>query len=131
MYILFLDESGSARAPIAEALMRQIAPWHEALGAGWVPSHVRPEIKEVLEEAGVHTTGLRARGLAQVPLDEVELVVAFVPDEARLRVPSGARRIAWNLPDPLSAPHDERLDACRAARDEIERRIKMLVAELG
>ncbi|MDP2315045.1 MAG: hypothetical protein Q8P41_19245 [Pseudomonadota bacterium] len=131
MHVLFLDESGSARAPIAEALMRHIAPWHEATGAGWVPSHVRPEIKAVLEEAGVHTTGLRARGLAQVPLDEIDVVVAFVPDEGRLRVPSRARRIQWGLPDPLSAPQAEREEACRAARDEIERRINLLVAELG
>lgn len=131
MYVLFLDESGSARAPIAEALLRQIAPWHEAIGAGWVPSHVRPEIKEVLEEAGIHTTGLRARGVFEVPLEEVDLVVAFVPDEGRLRVPARARRIQWGLPDPLSSPPDERMEACRAARDEIERRLRLLVEELG
>jgi protein-tyrosine-phosphatase len=131
VYVLFLDESCAARAPIAEALMRHIAPWHDAIAAGWVPSHVRPEIKEVLEDAAIHTTGLRARSLLEVPLDDVELVVAFVPDEGRLRVPAGARRIEWRLPDPLSAPPDERREACEAARDEIERRLRKLVAELG
>ena len=131
MHVLFLDESAGARAPLGEALLRHMAPWHDATAAGWAPSHVRPEIRDVLAEEGVPVEGLRARGIASVPWDEIDVIVRFVPDEGRIRVPSRARQLEWRLPDPLSAPPDERLDACRAARDEIARRLKKLVEEAG
>ena len=131
MHVLFLDESAGARAPLGEAILRHLAPWHDATAAGWSPSHVRPEIREVLAEAGIPSDELRARGLPSVPWDEIDVVVRFVPDEGRLRVPSRARELAWRLPDPLSAPPDERMEACRAARDEIRRRIERLVQEAG
>jgi protein-tyrosine-phosphatase len=131
VHVLFLDESGGARAPLGEALLRHIAPWHDATAASWSPSHVRPEIREVLAESGISPEGLRARGLTSVPLDEVDLVVAFVADEGKLRVRPGVERRTWRLPDPLAAPGHERIEACRAARDEIERRLRALVKELG
>lgn len=131
MYVLFIDDSCGARAPIAEALLRHIAPWHEGAGVGWVPSHVRQEVREVLAELRVNADGIRAKGLSSAALDEVEIVVRFVPDEGRLRVPGSARMLSWMLPDPLSAPPGERLEAFRAARDEIERRLRKLVEELG
>lgn len=131
LHVLFLDESCGARAPLGEALLQHIAPWHDATGAGWAPSHVRPEIREVLAEEGIPTEGLRARGISSVPWDEIDVVVRFVPDEGRLRVAARARALTWPIPDPLAAPPDERLEACRAARDEIARRLKLLVQELG
>lgn len=131
VHVLFLDESGGARAPLGEALLRHIAPWHDATAASWSPSHVRPELREILAEAGVSPEGLRARGLGSVVLEEVDLVVAFVPDEGHLRLRPGVERRSWRLPDPLSAPPSERMEAWRAARDEIERRLKALVKELG
>ena len=131
MYVLFIDDSCGARAPLAEALLRHIAPWHEGIGVGWTTSHVRPEVRDVLAEIRVNADGIRARGLSSVALDEVEVVVRFVPDEGRLRVPGSARTLSWMLPDPLSAPPGERLEAFRAARDEIERRLRKLAEELG
>lgn len=130
MHVLFLDESAGARAPLGEALLRHLAPWHDATAAGWSPSHVRPEIREVLTEEGIPMEHLRARGLASVPWDEIDVVVRFVPDEGRLRVPARARQLSWLLPDPLAAPPDERMEACRAARDEIRRRLEGLLREL-
>ncbi|MFN7144032.1 MAG: hypothetical protein ACK4YP_09665 [Myxococcota bacterium] len=131
MHVLFLDDSCGARAPLAEAILKNLAPWHDATGAGWTPSHVRPEIREVLAEEGIPMEALRARGLSSVPWDEIDVVVRFVPDEGRLRVPARARQLSWMLPDPLAAPPRERMEACRAARDEITRRLKLLVAEAG
>lgn len=130
MHVLFLDESGGARGPLAEALLRHVAPWHDATAACWSPSHVRPEVREVLAENGVSPEGLRARGLGSVALEEVDLVVDFVPDEGRLRLHPDTPRRSWRLPDPLSAPPAERMEAFRAARDEIERRLRTLVKEL-
>ena len=126
MTILFVGESGAARAPLAEALARQLLPGHDVWGAGYRPTHVHPEVRTVLEEEGVSTVGLRARPLAEVPLDDVDLVVSFVDEERGLRVPASTRKVRWGIPDPSSAPRAERLEAFRAARDEIVRRIRKL-----
>lgn len=131
MTILFVGESNAARSPIAEAIARQLAPRHEVWSAGWRPSHVRPEVREVLAEEGIRAEGLRARSIGEVPLDEVDVVVALCPDEGRLRVRSDVRRLDWRLPDPTSAPPHERIEAFRASRDELARRVGALLRELG
>jgi protein-tyrosine-phosphatase len=129
MHVMFLDESGAARAPMGEALLRHLAPDWEVSSAGWSSSHVRPEVKRVLEEAGVRTDGLLSRRLHPAAMEGVDVLISFVPDEGRVRLPAGARRLDWGLPDPLAAPLEERAEAFRATRDEIERRLKRLVAE--
>ena len=46
-------------------------------------------------------------------------------------LPVSVRQLHWPLPDPASAPDDERIEAFRAARDELLRRIPLLLAELS
>jgi protein-tyrosine-phosphatase len=128
--LLFLDHDCAALAPMAEALGRHHGRLCDAWAAGWAPSHVRGEAREALEEEGVRSLGLIARAPAEVPLEEVDVVVAFVPDEGRLRLRPGVRRVDWRLPDPTSAPPSERREAYRAARDEITRRLQALLREV-
>lgn len=130
MTFLFLDDDCAARAPLAEALARKHGRLADAWAAGWTPSHVRREVREVLEEEGIPPQGLRARGVSAVPLEEIQVVVAFVPDAASLLLAEGVVRRTWAIPDPSCAPPSERLDAYRAARDEITRRLKLLLAEI-
>lgn len=131
MTLLFLDHDCAARAPLAEAITRSQARWeHDVWAAGWEPSFVRREVREVLAEEGHREEGLIARALPAVPLDEVDVLVAFVPDVGRLRVRAGVRRLDWRIPDPSSAPPEERLEAYRAARDEIARRVRDLLRSL-
>ncbi len=127
---LFLDDDCAARAPLAEALVRKYGRLADAWAAGWTPSHVRREVREVLEEEGIPSQGLRARGVGEVPLEEIQVVVSFVPDAAPLLLSEGVVRRIWAIPDPSCAPPSERLDAYRAARDEITHRLKLLVAEV-
>jgi arsenate reductase len=131
MTILFVGDSGAARAPLAEALAREILPEHECWGAGYRKAHVQPEVRRVLEEEGASTVGLRSRSIAEVPLDDVDVVVSFVDEERGLRVPARAKKLRWGIPDPSSAPREERMEAFRAARDEIARRLKKLRSELA
>lgn len=131
MTVLFIGDANAARSPMAEAIARQLAPSLEVWSAGWRPSHVRPEVRTVLEEEGIRAEGLRAKQVNAVPLEEVDVVVAFCADEGRLRVPVDARRETWFLPDPTSAPPHERLEAYRAARDELIRRVGALLRELS
>lgn len=130
---LFLDSDDAARAPIAAAL----APWlAEQIGvsltaysAGVRPSHVRPEVRQVLNEIGAPTAGLHAKNVRAVPLDEITAAVRLAPD-LLTRLPD-VPVLDWHLPDPSSAPPPERLDAYRATRDELVRRLRILLTEPG
>ncbi len=119
MTVLFIGYSNASRSPLAEALARHAG--HDAYSAGARPSNVRPEVRAALEEIGVDANGLRAKSVSEVPTEEITLVVAL--DREAPRVPGGARRIEWLIPDPSSAPVSERVEAFRAARDELQRRI--------
>jgi protein-tyrosine-phosphatase len=127
---LFLDDDCAARAPLGEALARRMGRLADAWGAGWQPNHVRREVRAVLEEEGVPTLGLVARPPGAVPLDEVDVVIRFVPDAWSLPLREGVVSRTWAIPDPSSAPPSERLDAYRAARDEIARRLGLLLREI-
>ena len=128
--VLFACVENAARSPLAEALLREVAPRHEAWSAGSMPSHVHPEVRAVLEEAGFDARGLRSKGFAEVPWREVDLVVTLCAEGACPLPPGGQPVLAWPLPDPAAAPPEERREAFRAVRDEILRRLPALVERL-
>jgi len=128
--ILFLGVANASRTPLAEAIARELAPAHEIWSAGSRPSHVRPEVRAVLSEAGYRAENLRSKSLAEVPLDEVDVVITLADPERCPRVVVGRRRVTWNLPDPASAPREEALEAYRATRDELLRRLPALLREI-
>lgn len=129
MPTLFVCESNAGPSPMAEAIARHVHPRADVYSAGLYPSHVRPEVRKVLAERGVNVQGLRAKNTFAVPLEEVTLVVRIGLGVEELRAPPQARMIDWMIPDPASYPEDERLDAYRAAADELERRIRALPEE--
>lgn len=128
--ILFLGASNASRTPLAEALARALAPAHEVWSAGARPSHVRPEVRAVLAEAGFPFDHLRSKGVFEVPLDEVDVIVTLASPDRCPKVPGAMRRVSWELPDPSSAPREEALEAYRATRDELLRRLPALLREL-
>ena len=91
---------------------------------GWIPF----ETREVVEEKGISLDGHRTKGLNNIPLAEMDVVVEMepgvvgaLPDNFKGRV------IEWDIPDPFSGD----LQVFRAVRDLIEQRVKALLAELG
>ncbi|MFH1466606.1 MAG: arsenate reductase ArsC [Pseudomonadota bacterium] len=129
--VLFACVANSARSQLAEAIARHLAHGaHDFWSAGSQPSHVKPEVRAVLDEVGIHARGLRAKGFAALPWEEIHLVVSLCAEEVCPVLPGAQRRQAWPLPDPAAAPDDERLEAYRAARDELLRRIPQLLAAL-
>jgi protein-tyrosine-phosphatase len=134
MTLLFVDEDDAARAPLAAGIARHLADSLgldvDAYSAGVRPSHVRPEVRKMLREIGAAGTGLHAKPLLAVPLDEVTLVVRLSPD-LTFRFPYDVPMLDWHLPDPTSAPADEREDAYRATRDELTRRLKLYFSSVS
>ena len=121
--ILFVCVANSARSQLAEAIARHLAPLYapgvEMWSAGSAPSHVRPEVYTVLAEVGIDSRGLRAKGVFEVPLDEISLVVALCREEQCPVVPTSARKVSMAMADPASAPPGERIQAFRDTRDEL------------
>lgn len=129
--MLFYCVSNAARSQLAEAVARHLRPEVEAWSAGAAPSHVRPQVSRVLQEVGISAVGLRAKGLGAVPIEDVDLAVTLCAEWERPVLPSSLSRLSWPLPDPTAAPADETMEAFRATRDELLRRLPPLLDRLA
>jgi protein-tyrosine-phosphatase len=91
---------------------------------------VRPEVKQVLREMSIDAAFLRARAIGETPFEETALLVTLAAERDCPGAKLPTRRVAWPLPDPSSAPPEERLEAYRATRDELLRRLPALLRSL-
>lgn len=124
--VLFLCVANSARSQLAEALAREmVPPGVEVHSAGSHPARVNPLAVRVLAEVGIDASGARSKGVGEVPMDRVGTIVTLCAEEICPVLPGDVERLHWPLADPAAAGGDEeaRLEAFRAARDEIRRRI--------
>jgi protein-tyrosine-phosphatase len=87
---------------------------------------VHPVVLEALDELGIDARDHVPRAVDSGEVQSVDVVVSTCGEEACPATPPGVRRVAWNLPDPKGRP----LDEVRPIRDEVERRVRALVAEL-
>lgn len=129
--IAFLCVANSARSQLAEAIARHLRPDLDAWSAGSAPSHVRPQVYEVLREVGIDARGLRAKAVRELPLDEIDAFVVLCAEEQCPVVPGHGRRVALPLPDPAAARPEEALEAYRSTRDELLRCLPRLLAEVA
>jgi arsenate reductase len=121
--ILFLCVRNSARSQMAEGLARSMAPpegGYRFVSAGSDPGTVNPLAIQALAEQRIDISTHRAKGLASVPLDEVDTIVTLCTEEVCPVVPGQVRRLHWPLPDPND------LASFRAVRDELRRRLPAL-----
>jgi arsenate reductase len=86
---------------------------------------VHPEVVEALSEVGLEVGDRRPRALSRDDVEWAELVVTMGCGDACPVLP-GKRFVDWDLPDPSGRS----LDEVRALRDEIDRRLGELAAEL-
>lgn len=123
MNVLFVCVQNAGRSQMAEALFRQAADGrHEARSAGSAPAErVHPEVVEVMPELA----GRVPRGLDRRDVEWANLVVTMGCGDACPVLP-GKRYVDWELEDPAGRSVGE----VRAIRDEIERRVSALVAEI-
>ena len=124
---LFVCLHNAGRSQMSEALFRRAAGGrHEARSAGTTPaSHVHPEVIEAMAELGIDLGDRRPRKLDRADAEWADVVVTMGCGDECPYIP-GKRYLDWDLEDPKG----QSLDAVRATRDEIERRVKALVAEL-
>jgi len=126
--VLFLCTHNSARSQMAEGFLRAMAgDRFEAQSAGTEKTSVNPLAIRVMAERGVDLGGHTSKvfdGLLQERWD----YLITVCDDANERcpfVPGVANRLHWSFEDPSRAKgsEEERLQAFRRVRDQIQRRL--------
>jgi len=128
-HLLFLCVANSARSQLAEGIARSLAPrCVKVSSAGSVPTSIRPETITVLAEVGIDISNAESKSVDEAPTDDVDAVITLCADEVCPVYLGKATRLHWGLPDPAFASTDEaeRLDAFRATRDELTRRLAVL-----
>jgi len=127
--ILFVCVGNSCRSQMAEALANHLGQGRvRAWSAGSHPlGAITPETYEVLSEKGISLDGHWSKGLKDVPVAEMDVVVGMGCDVV-CPAPSGfqGRVIEWNIPDPFG----RELEFFHSVRDLIERQVKTLLADL-
>jgi arsenate reductase len=128
-HILFLCVQNSARSQLAEGIARFLAPPGVTVSsAGSSPAFVRPQAIRVLKEIGVDISGHRSKAIEEIDAASVDAVVTLCAEEVCPVFLGDAVRLHWGLPDPAQAPGNDEalLNAFRATRDELFRRLKLL-----
>jgi arsenate reductase (thioredoxin) len=126
--VLFVGLGDSGRGQIAAALVtlrsegRVVA--HSAGRTAAV--EVDPAVVAVMQELAVDLTEAYAKPLSAEILNAADVVVTMGRSVGSVEIPSGTRHVDWRVGDPTGASVDE----ARRVRDDIDRRVQELLAEI-
>jgi arsenate reductase len=124
---LFVCLQNAGRSQMSEALFERAAEGrHQGRSAGTTPAaHVHPEVVTAMRELGIDLSERVPHGLTEDDARWANVVVTMGCGDKCPYIP-GRRYVDWDLPDPAGQP----IEVVRETRDEIERRVAELVAEL-
>jgi len=125
--VLFVCLHNAGRSQMSAALFdRAAAGRHTALSAGTTPAErVHPEVIEVMREIGLDLSDRRPQLLTPELAEQADIVVTMGCGDECPYIP-GKRYIDWDLPDPKGRP----LEEVRAIREDIARRVQVLLTDL-
>ncbi len=125
--VLFLCDDNAMLSQMAEATAKHLAPPKtRILSAGIKPGVIPEAVIKAMNEIGIAMTNHKCKGLAEVPMDEIDLVVSFGGAHKQCAHLPGRTKIeSWPVSDKLAnrAGQADDLDAMRGARDDIEKRV--------
>lgn len=126
--VLFVCVENSCRSQMAEGFARlHGAGKVDAFSAGSKPSgKVNATAVAVMREKKVDLTEQSSKGLDALPAGKWAAVVTMGCGDACPSLPA-ERRLDWALPDPKRMP----LEEFRVVRDDIEARVKALIADIA
>lgn len=114
---------------MAEAIARVLGDTMvDARSAGISPlGWVSEQTIDALEALGYPAEGLSSKGLDEVDLGDVDIVLSLLGDRGLDYLPHGigARREAWAITDPFGEDDEIYMEVAR----ELERRIRTLLSE--
>ena len=135
--VLFLCTGNTARSQLADALLRHHASDRfDVTSAGLEPGTLNPYTVRVLEERGISTDGMHAKGvkpmLGQRTFHYLITVCSRAEENCPI-FPGVSQRLAWPFEDPAAfeGSDQEKLEKFREVRDAIERRILEWIPSLS
>ena len=125
--VLFVCVHNAGRSQIAAALLQHHAGGRvRVTSAGSTPAEaVNQAVVEAMREVGIDVSREVPRRLADEDVRDADVVVTMGCGDACPVYP-GKRYLDWELPDPAG----KSVEAVRAIRDEIDRRVRDLLDEL-
>ena len=127
--VIFACVRNAGRSQMANAFFNRVADPRKAraISAGTAPAtHVHPEVVEVMREKDIDLSYAKPRRLTTALATGAQLLVTMGCGDACPVVP-GLAREDWPLPDPSGQPPAR----VREIRDDIEARVRSLVAANG
>ena len=126
--VLFLCVHNAGRSQMAAAWLEHLAAGRAvALSGGSEPaSAVNPRAVQVMAEVGIDITSAVPKRWSDADLDEADVVVTMGCGDSCPFIP-GKRYEDWEVDDPADQP----IEGVREIRDEIERRVEVLLASIG
>jgi arsenate reductase len=128
--VLFVCYGNSCRSQMAEALANQLGEGRvQAFSAGTHPLGViSQDTREVLREKGITLDEHWSKGLGDVPISELDIVVEMgFGVKCPLPADFKGQLIRWDVPDPYSLDRSY----FRDVRDLIESEVRGLLADLA
>ena len=134
--VLYLCTGNSCRSQIAEGWTRLIGNgWIEVQSAGIEAHGKNPRAIAIMEEAGIDISDQESTIVSDDMLRRADVVVTVCghADEQCPVLPPGVKKVHWPLTDPAKATgtEEEIMDEFRATREEIETRVRGLLAKLA
>lgn len=125
--VLFVCVHNAGRSQMAAGYLRELAGGRvEVLSAGSEPAEaINPVAVAAMAEAGIDIAGEQPKILTTDAVGGSDVVITMGCGDSCPIFP-GTRYEDWELPDPAGRS----LEEVRPIRDEIERRIRELLAEL-
>lgn len=128
--ILFVCIGNMCRSPMAEGMARALGrDLIEVFSAGTNPTGVVSEDAiEIMAEVKIDISRLRSKGLDEVPVADMDIVVSMAPRTALALVPRDfrGRTIDWRVEDPVG----KSLTVFRRVRGELDVLVKQLVEDV-
>jgi protein-tyrosine-phosphatase len=133
--ILFACSENAVRSVMAENMAKRLVGRSVYIqSAGVRPGEHDPFVDAVMDELGLDTTRHRPRRFEDLEDDNFDMIVTLSP-EAHHRALDYTRALAvdvayWPTIDPtgVDGSRDQRLDAYRATREGLQRRLKALLS---
>ena len=126
--LLFICTQNAGRSQLAAALTRQMAgrQVHVRTAGSRPADRIDPTIVTALDEIGVPIVTEFPKPLTHEVVQAADYVVTMGCGDACPLYP-GRRYMDWPVADPISQP----LEAVRAIRDDVARRVRLLCEEMG
>ncbi|HKY09285.1 MAG TPA: arsenate reductase ArsC [Candidatus Binatia bacterium] len=124
--VLFLCEDNACLSQIAEAAAKHLAPPRTRIfSAGVKPTGIPVPVVQAMQELGISMKGQKSKSLAEVPIQDIDLVVSFADAHKQCaNLPGRVRIERWPIePARLADEAGENLQVIRDRRDEIDKRV--------